>query len=325
MSTDQRGESPPVTPTDLADTSAISAYAARTESAADRPVLPLPDGRELARDNPVPAWLRFFASELRLVFRRPRNLAMLAVIAVVPIFLGIVLRLTLHAAGGGGPQFLSQLAGNGVFLALVVLTLTQNALLLPLSIAVVAGDAVAGEANLGTLRGLLAVPSGRTRLLAVKYAALMVFSVAICLVVTLVSLVVGLLLFHTGPVTLLSGTSVSLGSGVLRVLAVAAYAAVAMMAIGAIGLAASTLTQHPVGAIAGLMVLVVASEICDQVQQLSAIHPYLPTHWWLSWDGLFRSPMDLSGVATGVVSFAVWAAIFVSIAWARLTSADITS
>jgi ABC-2 type transport system permease protein len=122
------------------------------------------------------------------------------------------------------------------------------------------------------------VPAGRTRLLAVKCAALAVFSVVVCLLVTLVSLVMGLLLFHTGPVILLSGTTVSLGSGVLRVLAVAAYAAVAMMALSAIGLAASTLTQHPVGAIAGLLVLVVAGEICDQVQQLSAIHAYLPTH-----------------------------------------------
>ena len=34
----------------------------------------------------------------------------------------------------------------------------------------IAGDSVAGEANIGTLRYLLAVPVGRTRLLAVKYA-----------------------------------------------------------------------------------------------------------------------------------------------------------
>ena len=286
---------------------------------------PRGDERPPTRRQPVPSWLRFFGSELRLVFGRPRNLALLSVLTVVPIFLGVVLRLTVHSAGGGGPEFLNQLAGNGVFLALVVLTLTQNALLLPLCVAVVAGDAIAGEANLGTLGGLLTVPAGRTRLLAVKYAALLVFSVAVCLLVTLASLVMGVLLFHTGPVTLLSGTTVSLGSGVLRVLAVTVYAAVAMMSLAAIGLAASTLTQHPVGAIAGLLVLVVASEICDQVQQLSAIHAYLPTHWWLSWDGLFRSPMDLSGVASGVVSFAVYAAIFLSIAWARLTSADVTS
>jgi ABC-2 type transport system permease protein len=298
---------------------------AARSTAAERLVLDQPPERPPGLLAAVPPWLRFFRSELRLVFGRPRNLALLAVIAVVPIFLGVVLRLALHQGGGGGPEFLNQLAGNGVFLALVVLTLTQNALLLPLSVAVVAGDAIAGEANLGTLRGLLTVPAGRTRLLAVKYAALIVFSLAVCLLVIVVSLIMGLLLFHTGPVTLLSGTTVPLWSGVLRVLAVGGYAAVAMMSLGAIGLAASSLTQHPVGAIAGLLVLVVASEICDQVQQLSAIHAYLPTHWWLSWDGLFRSPMDLSGVATGVVSFAVYAAIFGSIAWARLTSADVTS
>jgi ABC-2 type transport system permease protein len=146
-----------------------------------------------------------------------------------------------------------------------------------------------------------------------------------CLLVTVLALIMGLLLFHTGPVTLLSGTTVSLGSGVLRVLAVAVYTAVAMMSLGAIGLAASTLTAHPVGAIAGLMVLVVASEICDQLPSLSAIHAYLPTHWWLSWDGLFRAPIDLSGVASGVVSFAGYGVIFAAIAWARLTSADVTS
>ena len=301
-----------------------------TSRAAVRPVPEHPDGRPQEQRNPVPAWFRFFFSELRLVFLRPRNLALLGVLAVVPVFFGVVLRLTLQSGGGpggggNGPQFLNQLSGNGVFLALVVLFLTETLLLLPLAIAVVTGDAIASEASLGTLRGLLTVPAGRTRLLAVKYAAVCVFSLATCLLVTALSLIMGLVLFHTGPVTLLSGTTVPLGSGVLRVLAVAAYTAIAMMSLGAIGLAASTLTTHPVGAIAALMVLVVASEICDQLPSLSSIHSYLPTHWWLSWDGLFRAPMDLSGVGTGVVSFAIYAAIFGAIAWARLTSADVAS
>jgi ABC-2 type transport system permease protein len=279
-----------------------------------------------ARANPVPAWLRLFNSELRLVFGRPRNLALLGVLAIVPVFLGIVLRLTIgSAAGPGGPPFLNQLAGNGVFLALVVLTLALTVLLLPLSVAVVSGDAIAGEAGLGTLRNLLTVPSGRTRLLAVKYAATAVFSLAACLLVVIVSLIMGFILFHVGTVTLLSGTTISLGAGVLRVLAVAVFAAAAMASLGAIGLAVSTLTQHSVGAIAGLGVLTIASEICDQLPELSAIHSYLPTHYWLSWDGLFRSPVDWSGVEHGLVSYAVYAAIFGAIAWAKLTSADITT
>jgi ABC-2 type transport system permease protein len=326
MSTDQQGARPVVDSSTAAPRAADIALAPRLE--------PAPDARPGGQLAAVPAWLRFFCSELRLVFFRPRNVALLGVLAVAPIFFGIVLRITLHSSGGGpgggpgggnGPEFLNQLAGNGVFLALVVLSLTEALLLLPLAMAVVTGEAIAGEASLGTLRGLLTVPVGRTRLLAVKYASVMVFSLASCLLVTVLSLLMGLLLFHAGPVTLLSGTTVSLGSGVLRVFAVAAYTAVAMMSLGAIGLAASTLTTHPVGAIAGLMVLVVTSEICDQLPQLSVIHAYLPTHWWLSWDGLFRAPMDLSGVASGVVSFALYAAIFGSIAWARLTSADVTS
>jgi|SRR3984957_1334619 ABC-2 type transport system permease protein len=302
---------------------------AATGLVADRPELAAARPGGMSRSGHVPAWLRFFWSELTLVFGRPRNLALLAVLAIVPVFFGIVFRLTLSSdnvgPGDGGPAFLNQLAGNGVFLALVVLTLTLTVLLLPLSVAVVAGDSIAGEASHGTLRGLLTVPAGRTRLLVVKYAAIVVFSLAACLLVAVVALIMGLILFHTGPVTTLSGTTMSLGSGILRVLLVAVYCAAGLAALGAIGLAASTMTQHPVGAIASVLVVTLASEICDQVQQLAVIQPYLPTHFWLAWDGLFRSPIQWHGVAHGLVSYVIYAGIFGAIAWARFTSADITS
>lgn len=316
MSTEREGSWPGLT---------AGPSAAARSATSIRPPLDWPDRQLSARANPVPAWLRFFNSELRLVFGRPRNLALLGVLVIVPVFFGIVLRLTISADGNGGFPFLNQLAGNGVFLALVVLTLMVSLPLLPLSVGVVSADAIAGEAGHGTLRGLLTVPAGRTRLLVVKYAAIMVFSLAACLLVAVVSLIMGLILFHTGPVTLLSGTTISLPAGVLRVLVVAVYLAVAMTSLGAIGLAASTLTQHAVGAIAALLVLTVASEICDQLPQLSAIHPFLPTHYWLAWDGLFRSPVDWSGVEHGLMSFVIYAGIFGAVGWAKLTSADITS
>ena len=95
--------------------------------------------------------------------------------------------------------------------------------------------------------------------------------------------------------TLLSGTAVSLGAGLLRLLFVALYLAAAMAALGAIGLAISTFTEHPVGAIAAILVITVASEVADTVSQLGAIHPYLPTHWWLSFDALLRVAGRLAG------------------------------
>jgi ABC-2 type transport system permease protein len=306
--------------------SAEPVRAADSHGIASRPAPDWPGSPSLAPGGPVSTWLRFFGSELRLVFGRIRNLALLGALGAVPVLFGIVFRLTESSMGGpGGPAFLNQLAGNGVFLSLVVLELTLTVLLLPLATAVVSGEAIAGEAGLGTLRGLLIVPAGRTRLLAVKYAAIAAFCLAGCLLMAAMSLIMGLILFPTGPVTLLSGNTIPLSAGVLRVLVLALYAAAAMISLGAIGLAASTLTQHPVGAIAGLLVLVVGSEICDQLPSLSAIHPFLPTHFWLQWDGLFTSPTDWSSILHGLVSFAVYAAIFCSVAWARLTSADITS
>jgi ABC-2 type transport system permease protein len=271
---------------------------------------------------------RLLWSELKLVFGRPRNRAILGVLVIMPIAFGVLFRLTINSvnsSGGGGPAFLNELAGNGVFLALVVITLMLGLLMLPLAVAVVSGDAIAGEASLGTLRGLLVVPAGRVRLLAVKYVAIVIFCAAACLLVAVVALIMGLALFPAGPVTTLSGTTIALGTGVLRVLVVAAYSAAALASLGAIGLAASTLTQHPVGAIAGLLVIVVASEIADQVPQLSAIHPYLPSHFWMSWDGLFRAPVDWSGITHGLLSFAIYLVIFGGVAWARFTTADITS
>ncbi len=68
-----------------------------------------------------------------------------------------------------GPPFLCAITGNGLFVALTALTVVLP-LFLPMAVAVVSGDAVAGEAYLGTLRYLLAVPVARTRLLLVKYA-----------------------------------------------------------------------------------------------------------------------------------------------------------
>ncbi|HJY72980.1 MAG TPA: ABC transporter permease subunit, partial [Streptosporangiaceae bacterium] len=235
-----------------------------------------------------------------------------------------------HGGGGGrgpgasGAAYFSQLAGNGVFLTFVALSLLLI-LVLPVVIAVISGDSVAGEAGYGTLRYLLAVPAGRTRLLAVKFAAIVVFGLAATVIVSAVSLATGAALFPVGPVTLLSGATVPLAEGLLRVLFVTLYVAAAMAALGAIGLAISTLTEHAIGAIATIAILVVTSEVVDQVPQLAAIGPYLPTHWWLSFDSILRAPVDTSTLLKGLLSFGVYAVLFGSFAWARFTSADVTS
>jgi ABC-2 type transport system permease protein len=277
-----------------------------------------PETAELVR-----ATLRFFANELRITFFRRRNQVLLLVTALFPLLIGIGLKAAAPRGGGGGngpgssgAAYFSQLAGNGVFLTFVALSVV---------VGVVAGDSIAGEAGYGTLRYLLAVPAGRTRLLAVKYATIVVWAVSATFVVSVVALVVGVALFGAGPVTLLSGTTVSLADGLVHVLWVTLYVCAAMAALGAIALAISTFTEHSIGAIAAALMIVVASEVVENIPQFAPVNPYLPTDWWLSFDSLLRSPIDTTTLWHGLLSFAVYAAVFLSIAWARFTSADVTS
>ncbi|MBO0804905.1 MAG: ABC transporter permease subunit [Nocardiopsaceae bacterium] len=274
-------------------------------------------------------------SELRLVFGRRRNQLLLLVVALFPLLIGIALKIAAPsgAAGGGngnangpnnGSAFFNQLAGNGVFLTFIALTMLLI-LVLPVVVSVVSGDSVAGEAGHGTLRYLLTVPAGRTRLLSVKYLAIVAFATTAVFIVAIVALLAGVVMFPVGPVTLLSGTTVSLADGLLRVLGVTLYIAVAMAAVGAIGLAISTLTEHAIGAIAALMILVVGSEVADDVPQFAAAGPYLPTHWWPMFDSLLRSPVDTTTLWHGLASFVVYAVLFCLLAWARFTTADVTS
>ncbi|HTP16916.1 MAG TPA: ABC transporter permease [Streptosporangiaceae bacterium] len=278
------------------------------------------------RRGAVAQWTRFLRSELRLVYLRPRTIVLLIVAAVIPALLGVVLWASGAGSrgGGGGPAFLNQVAGNGVFLAFVALVVMLT-LILPLVIAVIAGDSIAGEAGRGTLRYLLTVPAGRTRLLAVKYVTVVLFCVSGCLLIAAVAVATGAALFPVGPVTLLSGTTISLAAGLLRLLMVVLYVAAAMASLGAIGVAISTFTEHSIGAIAALLIITVGSEVADSVPQIAAVHPYLPTHWWLSFDGLLRAPVSWPDVLHGLLSFGVYAVIFLAIAWARFTTADVTS
>jgi ABC-2 type transport system permease protein len=274
-------------------------------------------------------WFRLLRSELALIFLRRRTVALLAVLAAVPILLGVVLKVSPGGGGGGGGSgdtlaFLDQVTGNGVFLGFLALVV-ESTLILPLAIAVVSGDSIAGEAGRGTLRYLLTVPAGRTRLLGIKFAATVVFCACACVMVAAVGAVVGAVLFPVGPVTLLSGTSVPLAEGLLRLLFVALYLAAAMAALGAIGLAISTLTEHTVGAMAAILVIAVASQVADSVPQIAVVHPYLPTHFWLSFDAMLRVPVAWPDLLHGLLSFAVYVVIFGSAAWARFTTADVTS
>lgn len=132
-----------------------------------------PDGGSGASGGPG---LALLGSEPSVLFRRVRTWAMLLALAAVPILIAVAVKLSSRdVPPGRGPLFLDRVSQNGLFVAFTALVVCVP-LFLPLTVGVVAGDTIAGEANLGTLRYLLIAPAGRVRLLLVKYTGAVAFA-----------------------------------------------------------------------------------------------------------------------------------------------------
>lgn len=269
------------------------------------------------------ALLRQYRSEMRLLLTRRRNMILLGVLAVVPVFIGVAVKVS-NPTGGDGPQFIDRITGNGLFLVFTAITVSIP-FFLPLVIGVVAGDSIAGEAGIGTLRYLLTVPVGRGRLLAVKSLAIATFTAASVLLVAVVGLITGGLLFGIHSLVLLSGDTVSIGEGLLRTLGIIGYVAVALFALAAGGLFVSTLTENAIAAMAATVSIAVFSALLDAVPQLSAIHPALLTDHWLGFGELLRTAVSAPDLARWTAIHLAYAAVFLSLAWSRLTTKDVTS
>lgn len=269
--------------------------------------------------------LDFLASELLVMFTRRRTWAMLAAIALIPILLGLAVFLSAdRLAPGEGPPFVDRVTQNGLFTGFAAMLLAMP-LFLPLTVSVVSGDTIAGEAGLGTLRYLLISPVGRLRLLIVKYLGTVAFVLAGTLTLMLAGALTGWLLFPVGPVTLLSGDVIGLGESIWRMVLVALYVAVSMLGMLAIGLFISTLTTIPVGAMTGVLITSGVSQILDNLPQVSIIHEWLFTHYWLDFADILREPIELGSFGANALLQLGYVALFGALSYGRFAGKDVLS
>ncbi len=264
-------------------------------------------------------------SEVAVLFRRRRTGAMLLALAAIPVLIAVAVRLSsTPPAPGEGPPFLDRVTQNGLFVGVTALVVSIP-LFLPLTIGVAAGDTVAGEAGLGTLRYLLLAPAGRVRLLLVKYAGAAAFCIAATFTVVLAGAAIGVALFPVGPVPLLSGETISVAESVLRSALVAGYVTVSLLGLSAVGLFVSTLTDVPVGAMATTIVLSVVSQVLDSLSQVAWLHPWLFSHYWLDFVDLLRAPIAWDAFRDNVLLQAGYVVVFGALAYGRFVTKDILS
>jgi ABC-2 type transport system permease protein len=279
--------------------------------------------------------------ELVKLVRRPRNWVAVALLCGLPVLVAVFVAVThLAPPPGTGPALLSEVLSNGSLFPAAALAIVLP-IFLPVAVAVVAGDSVAGEASSGMLRYLLARPVGRTRLLLAKLIALIAYVLFAVVAVAATSYLTGRILFGANkPVAVtpsgittpsnviansLSGTGLTPFDVLLRTAGAVAFIAVSMLGVGAIALFLSTITDSSLGAALGALAVLIASEVLVALNAAAAVGPYLPTRYWLAWLDFFREPILWRSIDRGFLIQGVYVLVFLGAAWANFASKDIKS
>ncbi|HLL61439.1 MAG TPA: ABC transporter permease [Propionibacteriaceae bacterium] len=264
--------------------------------------------------------------ELLKLVRRPRTWVIVAMLVALPTLVAILLAITdLAPRPGEGPPFLSAVLNDGTLFPLAALGVVLP-LFLPIAVAVLGGDAIAGETQTGTLRYLLVRPVGRTHLLLAKLVTVVAFVVLAVLVVSAVSYVEGRLLLGRAPATgtvSLSGSTLTQEELTFRTAIALAYVIVCMLGVAAVALFLSTLTTSSIGAALGTVGLLIASTVLLGLDAAQSLHPFLPTRHWLAFVDLFRDPILWDDLVSGLIVQLGYLLVFGLAAWASFSTKDI--
>jgi ABC-2 type transport system permease protein len=267
--------------------------------------------------------------ELVKLFGRRRTWVAIFLINLLPSIVCALLAWTRIAPPPGqGPAFLSAVVANGSLFAIAALAIVLP-LFLPIAVSVIGGDAIAGEAQEGTLRYLLVRPVGRTGLLVAKLVALVALILVSVFTVVGIGFGLGHLLLGDAPLSQamvsISGSLLTPGQVAWRTGAAIALVSFSMLGVAAMALFLSTVTDSPLSASLGAMAFLIGSSLLLTVDAARPLQPYLPTRYWLSFVDLYRDPILWSQIERGVALQAVYVVALLTAAWANFATRDITS
>jgi ABC-2 type transport system permease protein len=243
--------------------------------------------------------------ELFKIFKRPRTYISFAAIAAIVL----LIQLALYVDANTYVDLLLQsirsdytidgLIPNGYFVCYFIL---QTLLIhVPLLIALVGGDMIAGEANMGTLRLLASKPVSRSSLLLAKFTATTVYTLLLLIWMAFLSLLLSVFIFGTGDLMVFKSNEIIQHKEVdvlWRYIAAFGFAAIAMTCVAALSFFLSLFAENSIGPIVATMSIVIVFTILTTMDLplFNLMKPYLFTSHMLGWKGFFDKPVQYGSV-----------------------------
>jgi ABC-2 type transport system permease protein len=236
--------------------------------------------------------------ELYKIFKRPRTYIAFAVIGLIILLVQVAMKF-------GGEEYVGLLMSgvngsfdvptkevlNGYLVCYIILNLLL--IHVPILVALVAGDMVSGEANMGTLRLLASKPIGRTELLMIKFTAACIYTILLLIWVAILSLLVSILFFGTNDLFVARETSSNIiaGKDVLwRYFAAFGFAAIGLITVSSLAFMLSVFAENSITPIVATVCVIIVFTVLTQMQipfYDETVKPYLFTTHMLGWKGFF--------------------------------------
>jgi ABC-2 type transport system permease protein len=236
--------------------------------------------------------------EIYKIFKRPRTYIAFAVIGFIILLIQVALKF-------GGEEYVGFLMSgvnesfevpvkqilNGYLVCYIILNLLL--IHVPILVALIAGDMISGEANMGTLRLLVSKPVSRTQLLLIKFTAASLYTFLLLIWVALLSLLLSILLFGTNDLFIARelDSNIIAGSDVLwRYFAAFGFAAIGLITVTSLAFMLSAFADNSIGPVVATVCVIIVFTILTQMQipfYDETIKPYLFTTHMLGWKGFF--------------------------------------
>lgn len=272
--------------------------------------------------------------ELYKIFHRPRTYISFLIMTAVTFLIQLAMYVdgdtfVSFALQGVGEQF--AISGNVLNGYLITYLVLQSLLIhIPLLVALVAGDVLAGEANSGTMRLLLTKPVSRAGVVLTKYFASLVYAFLLLVWLAVVGLGLSVLVFGTGDmINLKSDAFVMLleNDVMWRYMLAFGFAALAMATVAALSVFLSVFADNSIGPIIGTMGVIVVLTIFAnlEIPMFNAVKPYLFTTHMIAWKGFFDNPVPYDAILHSVIMLVVYIVLFITATIIVFNKKDIQS
>jgi ABC-2 type transport system permease protein len=199
----------------------------------------------------------------------------------------------------------------------------------PILVALVTGDLIAGEANSGTFRLILVRPVSRIKLLIAKFLAGWTYVLMLVIFMAILGMGIGILIFGKGDLMVFKGSINFFSADELpwRFIAAFGFGVLSLTVVASLSFMLSAFSDNSIGPIIGSVAIIIGVSIISNIgfSVMKPINPYLFTNYLPGWQQFFVFDPNIPKLLRSVFVQFGYIIVFLGITFLYFRKKDILS